>query len=126
MARCKDCKVGPGKFEGEGALAFMAYSGIGNGDFSTFDEYDRETEWFRAPLNLDTDGADEAAKAYGYCGACVSAASGGFPEGIHGGVSLHEDDNGFVYLTRYKTREAFDKALGKAEALADAQEGSEE
>lgn len=118
------CKVGPGKFEGEGALTFMAWeqSMLGAADVSTGGE-GAETDWLRSPLNLDAD-ADvvRAALDYGYCQGCVDTAG----TDVHGGVAVWEDGQGFVYCRVFNTRKAFDKALDKAEAADEAEEGDGE
>jgi len=100
------CKVGPGKFEGEPALAFLAYQHVGNADTTT-----GVRDWFRRPLNFDTDGADQRALDYGYCQECVNEA---LADGSYG-LSLVEDEQGFVWLDTYDTAEEFDAALSAAE-----------
>jgi len=119
------CKVGPGKFEGEGALTFMAWEQtmLGNADTTTGGE-GNETDWLRSPLNLDADkDVVEAAIGYGYCQECVDEAG----NGIGGGVAVWTDGNGFVYSETFDTKAEFDKALEKAEAwdAADADEDEE-
>ncbi len=112
--RCS-CKVGPGKFEGEPALTFMAWEQaiLGNSDITTTDQYERSVNWLRSPLNLDADASVvKAALDYGYCAACIEAAG----DDIAGGVAVWEDSIGFVYCRMFDTREEFDKALTKAEA----------
>ncbi len=108
-----NCNVGPGKFEGEGAVAYMAWEQLmlGNTDASTGGE-SNETNWFRAPLNFDADqSVVRDALEYGYCNECIE----GHADDIAGGVSLYEDGQGFVYCKTYATREEFDAALALAE-----------
>lgn len=108
------CDIGPGKFEGEGAVSFMVWEQamLGNSDVSTEDEYGRMVDWLRSPLNLGTDQeVVEAALGYGYCADCVESAG----RDIGGGVAVWEDGQGFVYCTTFDTREEFDKALAEAE-----------
>lgn len=101
-----NCHVGPGKFEGESALTFLAYQHIGNADETT-----GATDWFRRPFNFDTDGAVENALAYGYCRQCVDEALADDSYGL----SLVEDEQGFVWLTYYETSGDLDAALEAAE-----------
>lgn len=111
------CKVGPGKFEGEPAVIFMAWQQamLGNSDVSTGGEgLDGPlTDWLRSPLNLDADiEVVVAAVSYGYCVECVDEAG----KGIDGGVAVWEADNGFVFGCVFETRAEFDAALSEAEA----------
>jgi hypothetical protein len=108
MSKVKcDCKVGTGKFMGEGPLAFMAFQHVmlGGADDTTFDEEDQDlaTDWFKAPFNFDTDGADVLAKKYGYCDGCIAEALANESYGL----SLFEDSYGFVYLAQYATEEEY-------------------
>ena len=117
-----DCKVGPGKFEGEGAVTFMAWERamLGNSDCTTYEAY--PTDWLRSPLNLSADqSVVEAARAYGYCAPCVESAG----QDIHGGVAVWEDSQGFVYCQTFDTREAFDKALSEAEQAEESDNDAE-
>lgn len=110
-----ECKVGPGKFEGEPALTFMAWEQamLGNSDSTTGE--DRPVDWLRSPLNLDADASVvESARAYGYCDACIAEAG----SDVGGGVAVWEDSQGFVYAEVYETRGAFDRALMAAEVEA--------
>lgn len=106
------CKIGPGKFEGEPALTYMAWGQMGNSDIDTYDEHERPTSWLRSPLNLDADReVVEGALAHGYCQECVDEAG----KEVGGGVAVWEDDQGFVYCKVFETREEFDKALTAAQ-----------
>jgi hypothetical protein len=67
--------------------------------------------WFRAPFGFDADLAREHALGYGYCTECVDSA---FKDPA-AGLSLVEDEQGFVWLTRYAVAEEFDRALLAAE-----------
>ena len=123
-----DCKVGPGKFEGEGALTFLAWQSMlnGGGDTTTGDD-GNVVEWFRAPFNFDADPeVVKAARGHGYCEACIAEALAEDSAGL----SLWESSQGFVYGTTYVTREAFDRALDRAERAderaAEAAEGLED
>lgn len=102
------CKVGPGKFEGEGPLAFMACQMLSFADTSTGDDGNL-VDWFRAPLNFDTDGADKEALEYGYCLECVNEALA-----YRGSLALWEDSLGFVYCRTFDTQAEFDAALNEA------------
>ena len=105
-----DCKVGPGKFEGEPALKFLAWELTRNRDGDAITGYGVSV-WLRAPLNLNDDPAVvRAAREYGYCEKCVAEAG----TDVEGGVEVHEH-GGFVYCDVYPTRESFDKALAEAE-----------
>lgn len=118
---CK-CKVGPGKFEGEPALAFLAWQSmlLGCVDATTGDE-GNTVDWFRAPFNFDADHETvDAAKAYGYCDECIAVAL----ESDAAGLALREDSQGFVHCEEFATREEFDRALAEAVA-ADESEAEE-
>jgi hypothetical protein len=109
------CRVGPGKFEGEPALTFLAFQHVGNEDAST-----GRTDWFRKPFNFDTGGAVEAALAYGYCQPCINAALADDSYGL----GITTDEQGFVWLDCWATQAEFDKALDNASMLEqDANDG---
>lgn len=112
---CK-CDIGPGKFEGESALTFMAFEQamLGNSDISTGDgESGSLVDWLRVPLNLDADqSVIRAALDYGYCQECIDDAG----SDIRGGIAVWEDSQGFVYSREFATREEFESALAEAEA----------
>jgi hypothetical protein len=108
------CKVGPGKYEGEGALTFLAHAQamLGNSDAFTTDENGTSTDWLRHPLNLDADRTVvEEARKYGYCDECIAAAG----QDVRGGVAVWEDTQGFVYCRVFNTAKEFDSALVEAE-----------
>ena len=101
------CNVGPGKFEGESCLTFMAYQQmlLGAADI-TIGRYD----FFKAPFNFDADQCVvKAARAYGYCDECIAARSAA------AGLVISEDDQGFVYCTAYATEAEYDTAQQTAE-----------
>jgi hypothetical protein len=100
------CRVGPGKFEGEPALAFLAYQNAEGADATT-----GVRDWFRRPFDFDTDGAVARAVEYGYCRPCVDES---LLDDSYG-LSLVEDEQGFVWLDRYPTAGEFDAALAAAE-----------
>jgi hypothetical protein len=111
------CNVGPGKFEGESALTFLAYQSmlLGCSDVSTGTE-EHLIDWFKGPLNFDADHETvEAAEAYGYCAACIEEAINERPYGM----SLRERSDGFVYGTVYETQAEYDAAFAEAEAEDD-------
>jgi hypothetical protein len=116
-----ECNVGPGKFEGEDALAYLAWQSALNGcvDASTGPE-GAVTDWFRRPFNFDADeSVIQVARDYGYCEECIKEAL----ESEAGGLALFEDSWGFVYCEEYATVEEFDRALKQAESEdADCQE----
>lgn len=107
--RCHECKVGPGKFEGEGPLTFLAHQSLllGGSDCAA-----AGWDWFRAPLGFDAEPEMiKAARDYGYCDACIKEAV----ETHVAGIAIWESDNGFVDGRTFGTKEAFDKALAAAE-----------
>lgn len=65
------CHVGPGKFEGESALAALAYESmmLGGADVTTYEGEDGPaTDWFRAPLGFDADEETvQGARDAGFC-----------------------------------------------------------
>ena len=107
------CQVGPGKFEGESALAYLAYLSALHGDADTSTYHgDTVVDWFRSPFNFDAEReAVFSCQAYGFCEPCVKQAL----EDESFGLSLRQDNNGFVYLTRYATEKEYDEALAVAE-----------
>lgn len=115
-----DCKVGPGKFEGEGALMALAYSSLmlGGSDATTGD-CGSLVDWFRRPFNFDADRENLLfAREMGYCETCIAEA---LKDEAYG-LALSEDSNGFVYLESFETAEAFDKALGEAQTTEEGEE----
>ena len=107
-----ECKVGPGKFEGESALTFLAWQSMLNGGSDATTGGDEgTTEWFRAPFGFGDPEAVKAALDYGYCEACVREAL----ESDAMGLSLWVGDTGFVYRNTYATATEFVKALDRAE-----------
>ena len=107
------CQVGPGKFEGESALTYLAYYHVlhGDSDTSTFDG-GNATDWFRRPFNFDAEAeAVPATKAYGYCDRCIKEAL----EDESFGLSVRTSPDGFVSLARYLTEKQYDAALNEAE-----------
>lgn len=98
------CKPGPGKFEGESALAVMAYEsanlGCADDDFNGL-------SWFKAPLNFDADTeCVDAAKREGFCDACIADAIDHARE--LAGYLLHEDGNGFAYGTEFESADDYE------------------
>lgn len=111
-----ECKVGPGKFEGESALTFLAYQSslLGGADATTYDGGDMPTDWFRRPFNFDADAETvDAARAYGYCEPCIVEA---LTDASYG-LAIRESDQGFVYSRTFDTRKEFDAALDEAETF---------
>jgi hypothetical protein len=110
MSKIKDCtcKVGPGKFEGESALTFLAWQQvlIGGSD-ETVGAYD----FFKAPYNLEAGASVKAALDYGYCEACVK----GYDDGSYG-LGVRESAQGFVNLITYATERRYLQAIEWAEA----------
>lgn len=108
---CTACRVGPGKFEGEPALAALAYSASLNGSSDATTGEHPVVDWFRSPFNFDVDPTNvEFALATGYCTKCVQEAL----EADVYGLDIFEDSQGFIYLKQYDTREGFDNALALA------------
>jgi hypothetical protein len=104
-----ECKVGPGKFESESALTFLAYQSMlmGGGDESI-----GAVEFFKGPLDFDADAETvEAARDYGYCEPCIAEALAERPYGM----SISEDSQGFVWGTTYDSAKAYDAAVKIAE-----------
>ena len=102
------CKVGPGKFEGESALTFLAYQSMLLG---CSDETHGSTDFFKGPLNFDADRETvDAARSYGYCEACIAEALAENPYGM----SIMEDSQGFVYGDVYETQAEYEDAIAAA------------
>jgi hypothetical protein len=101
-----DCKVGPGKFEGEPALAFILY-------YDGFpDEQTYAVDFFLGPFDSPSQEAVTAAQDYGYCLSCVLKALSNRSYG----ASIWESDQGFVYLNTYGTAEKYAAAMADADA----------
>jgi len=109
------CKVGPGKFEGEPPLTFLAWQSVLNGGS---DESVGPYEFFRRPYGFDTPQAVQAALDYGYCAACIA----GYDNGSYG-LTIEEGEQGFVYLTTYATEKRY---LEASELRAQEQEEEEQ
>lgn len=102
------CKVGPGKFEGESALTFMAYQQmcLGNSDYSV-GRYD----FFKAPFMFDADrSVVKAALDYGFCQECIDNHANG-----EYGCVVYDSDQGFAYCHTYETEAEYDAAVKAAE-----------
>lgn len=112
-----ECRVGPGKFEGESALTFLAYQSMLLG---CCDETVGSVDFFKG-FDADAD-AIEAARAYGYCEPCIAEALAERPYGM----SIWESDQGFVYGTTYNTAKEYDKAVTQAMARDDDEAGDDE
>lgn len=105
------CNVGPGKFEGEPPLTFLAYHAMLHGDVDATTQSPGISDWFRRPFNFDADpDAIVRATAHGYCKSCIQDAL----DNESFGLVLTEDSNGFVYLVRYTTELKYDAALQEA------------
>lgn len=103
------CKVGPGRFEGEGALTFMAQESAAMG---LADESIGRYDFFRTPFNFDAD--EEIVKNalhYGYCKECVEDASG---HGDGYGLVTWTDSQGFAYLETFDMQAEYDRAVAEA------------
>lgn len=118
------CKVGPGKFEGEPAIAFLAHEAVLNGwgDITTGgDEGDGPlTDWLNTFTQSDiTAEMRQAARSYGYCEECIDAASA--PHGL----ATWEDGQGFVGCEVFESDEAYTAKLKECEeADQEAQEST--
>lgn len=102
------CTRGPGKFEGEPALAALAwYYTLDGGADETIGDLD----FFEAPFQFDADsGALEFANGQGYCYECITAALADQSYAL----SVRTSDDGFVYLTCYPDRAAYEDELNAA------------
>jgi len=107
MSTCT-CKVGPGKFEGEPAMAYLAWESVLNGGGESVGPY----EFFKRPYGFDDPEAVQAALDYGYCAACIAD----YDDDESYGLVVWESDQGFVYLATYATEKRYLKALDCAEA----------
>jgi len=104
-----ECQVGPGKFEGESALTFLAYHAMTLG---CSDETVGAVDFFKGPLNFDADVETvAAARAYGYCELCIAEALAERPYGM----SIGEDSQGFVWGATYDDAATYDAAVELAE-----------
>ena len=107
---CDKCKVGPGRFEGGSALTALAYSSMLNGgaDFTEYDAFDHGADFFKAPFGFDADAVNvEFAQSVGFCKACIAEAL----ENDSFGLSVYQDDNGFIYCNTYATEDEYDTAI---------------
>ena len=102
------CKVGPGKFEGESALTFLAYQSMLLG---CSDETHGSTDFFKGPLNFDADQETvDAARSYGYCDECIESALSERPYGM----AIWESNDGFVCGVTYETQSEYEEAVAAA------------
>jgi hypothetical protein len=103
-----DCKVGPGKFEGEPALTYLAWQAVldGGGDESTGETGDL-TDWLAGPFEWSEDYL-ATARDYGYCEACIRDAQAA-------GIAVWESDQGFVYSALFDTAAEYEAALAEAQ-----------
>lgn len=107
MTTCT-CQVGPGKFEGESVLTFMAYQQMCLGNV---DESVGRYDFFKAPFMFDADASVvDAALEHGYCQACIDA----HDDRTLYGLAIFEDDNGFVYCDTFATEADYDAGLKTA------------
>ena len=100
-----ECKVGPGKFEGESALTFLAYHSMLLG---CSDETIDAVDFFKAPLDFDPYAPE--AREYGYCEVCIAEALAERPYGM----AISEDSQGFVWGVTYDTAEEYVAAISAA------------
>jgi hypothetical protein len=101
-----ECKVGPGKFEGEPVESFLLWRAALHG---CADRENGAYVAFEAPLfHVDTNEPDlqTEARDYGYCDACIRAAIAG---GQSTSAILWESDQGFVSGTYYDDRDEFEQ-----------------
>jgi len=101
-----ECRVGPGKFEGESVLTFLSYHAMTLG---CSDETVGAVDFFKAPLDFDPYAPE--ARDYGYCEACIVEALAERPYGM----SICEDSQGFVWGATYDDVKAYDAAVKIAE-----------
>lgn len=110
------CHVGPGKFEGESVLTFLAYQQMCLGNV---DESIGRYDFFKAPFMFDADqSAVKAALDYGYCQECIDD----HDDRTLYGLAIHEDDSGFVYCDTFATEAEYDAAVQMA---TDSEEGDD-
>lgn len=103
------CKVGPGRFEAEGVLTFLAHEAAGNG---CADDSAGRYDFFKAPFEFDTVDAIHAAVEYGYCVDCLDD----YDSGDVYGCAVWLTDQGFAECVTFATAEEYDAALAEAEA----------
>lgn len=98
-----NCNVGPGKFEGEPALAALAYNSamLGGADVSTDDEDGMTAaDFFKAPLMFDADEETvKLARQAGYCEECIAEAL----DSDAYGIGLFYSEQGFVHVEEYRS-----------------------
>jgi hypothetical protein len=118
------CKVGPGKFEGEGADTFLLHAICGECPNNDICYGDRSWAAIVArPIVADPDSKAEALK-YGYCQKCINKAASAMAKADGGGYSVGEDSQGFAWSINWETFAKAEKAL--ADDLAEQQAGEEE
>src|SRR5262245_45494034 len=103
------CKVGPGQFEGEPALVFMAHEQMCMG---MSDDSIGRYDFFKAPFNFDADSeVVKAALAYGYCQECVD----GYDDKDAYGMVIWTRDDGFACGNVYYSEKKYNEAVEDAE-----------
>lgn len=97
------CTVGPGKFEGEGALTCLAWHALCDG---ACDEEIGRYAIFKAPFHSLIEYAGQA-REYGYCDTCI----------VNGlldpcfAIALWESDQGFVNCEHFDNEREFAESL---------------
>jgi hypothetical protein len=106
--------VGPGKFEGEGALTALAHYYAAEG---MADDDAGKYSLFKGPLQFGNDGsgAEEFASELGYCAACIAKALEDSRD--LAGCVVFETDQGFAEFRELHTLEEYQEALTNAEEL---------
>lgn len=115
MTRPCGCNPGPGKFEGESAITYLAWCAVldGGGELTTGGEGGDGplTDWFGTFTAPDiAEEWKQSAEDYGFCRPCVEAASAPY------GLAVWEDSQGFVGCAVFESQEEHDKARKAAEA----------
>ena len=105
-----ECMVGPGKFEGEGALTALAYSSMlsGGSDLTEYEPDETTVEFFKAPFNFDADEENVSfAREQGLCDDCIREAL----DDESFGLALWEDSQGFVYVQTFDDESEWNDAI---------------
>lgn len=117
--KCTKCNVGPGKFEGEPTITFLAHQCAMEG---MSDESVGSADFFVAPFNFDADTMIiDMAREYGYCDDCIGEA---MTDGSYG-LQTWVDSHGFVYSETYTNKDEYVNSLKCEIAISEESEDFE-
>ena len=106
----KGCRYGPGKFEGEPAIMWLAYQAMCDG---AADDDTAGVAFFKAPFDDLLSHWDEQDA---FCQACCRASIAEYAGDY--GFAIEESEQGFVTGAAFATAAEYDAALARCEDFA--------